>query len=126
MPQYTYPGRYAKNPTLKPWATVEARAIGRGGVIRAGLRELDTPVPPDDRRPPPGGYAVRGADGSLLVDLVTRGDLMSPLRWTCNFAPRDAHHPHEAVVRELVSIRDDHELLRAFFLSDLPMPLVLS
>ena len=40
----------------------------------------------------------------------------------CNFAPRDAHHLNEAVVRELEAIRDDQELLRAFFhLSDLPM-----
>src|SRR6186997_865478 len=69
----------AKFTTLEPllderarrlWAAVEARAIGRGGIIRvaeatglsrgtirAGLRELDTPDPADERRPPTGGRA---------------------------------------------------------------------
>ncbi len=51
-----------------------------------------------------------------------------PWRWLkyhrlCNFAPRDAHHLDAVVVRELDALRDDRELLRAFFpLSDLPMP----
>src|SRR4029453_18673600 len=49
--------------TRRLWAAVEARALGRGGImrvteatglsratIRAGLRELDTPLPADTRR----------------------------------------------------------------------------
>src|SRR5262249_34106467 len=44
----------------------------------------------------------------------------------CNFAPRDAHHLNEAVVRELEAVSDDQVLLRAFFdQSDLPMPRAL-
>jgi hypothetical protein len=46
----------------------------------------------------------------------------------CNFAPRDAPHPHlnKAIVRELEPIRGDQELLRSFFhQSDLPLPRAL-
>ena len=44
----------------------------------------------------------------------------------CNFAPRDAHHLNEAVVRELGTAREDQELLRSLFhLSDLPLPRTL-
>ena len=44
----------------------------------------------------------------------------------CNFAPRDAHHLNEAVVRELETAREDQELLRSLFhLSDLPLPRTL-
>jgi transposase len=44
----------------------------------------------------------------------------------CNFAPRDARHLNEAVVRELGPIREDQELLRSFFhQSDLPLPRAL-
>jgi hypothetical protein len=91
------------------WAAVEARAIGRGGIIRvaeatglsrgtirAGLRGLDAPAPPDEGHPPtrrlrrPGGgrKLLVDYDPDLLGDLealvnpVTRGDPMSPLRWT--------------------------------------------
>ena len=94
---------------------MEARAIGRGGIIRvaeatglsggtirAGLRELDTPVPPDEGRPPTGRFRRPGGgrkplvdhdpdllrDLEALVDPVTRGDPMSPLRWTCKSAAR--------------------------------------
>src|SRR5215510_3101748 len=90
------------------WAAAEARALGRGGValvvaatglrrntIRAGLRELEAPgvVPAvsDQRVRAPGGgrKPVTTRDPTLLRDLealvdpVTRGDPMSPLRWTC-------------------------------------------
>ena len=72
------------------------------GTIRAGLRELDTPAPPDGRRPStgrlrrPGGgrKPLVGHDPGLLRDLealvdpVTRGDPMSPLRWTCKSAAK--------------------------------------
>lgn len=92
------------------WAAAEARAIGRGGItqvaevtglsrvtIRAGLSELDLPAIPTDRgtanqrlrRPGGGRKPLAGHDPGLLRDLealvdpVTRGDPMSPLRWTC-------------------------------------------
>src|SRR5262245_46062058 len=97
------------------WAAVEARAIGRGGIIRvaeatglsrgtirAGLRELDSPAPPDEERPSSGRLRRPGGgrkplvdqDPDLLrnlealVDPVTRGDPMPPLRWTCQSAAR--------------------------------------
>jgi hypothetical protein len=114
----------AKFTTLEPllderarrlWAAVEARAIGRGGIIRvaeatgfsrgtirAGLRELGTPAPPEPRRPPTGRLRRPGGgrkplvdhdpdllrDLEALVDPVTRGDPMSPLRWTCKSAAK--------------------------------------
>ena len=90
------------------WAAAEALALGRGGVtavaaatglqrntIRVGVRELqaDTPTAPssDKRVRAPGGgrKAVTEHDPTLVRDLealvepVTRGDPMSPLRWTC-------------------------------------------
>ncbi len=88
------------------WAATEALALGRGGVtvvaaatglrrntIRAGLGELRAggSALPDQRvRAPGGGRKARAAgDPTLLRDLealvepVTRGDPMSPLRWTC-------------------------------------------
>jgi transposase len=44
----------------------------------------------------------------------------------CNFAPRDAAHLNDAVVRELEAIRENEELLSHFFhLSDLPLPRAL-
>jgi hypothetical protein len=114
----------AKYTTLQPllderarrlWAAVEARAIGRGGIIRvaeatglsrgtirAGLRELDAPAPADERQPPTGRLRRPGGgrkplvdhdpdllrDLEALVDPVTRGDPMSPLRWTCKSAAK--------------------------------------
>jgi transposase len=97
------------------WAAAEARAIGRGGItqvseatglsrmtIRAGLRQLDLPgttTEPgaaDERLRRPGGGrkplvdhdTVLLRDLETLVDPVTRGDPMSPLRWTCKSAAR--------------------------------------
>jgi hypothetical protein len=114
----------AKFNTLEPllderarrlWAAVEARAIGRGGIIRVaeatglsrrtirvGLRELDPPAPPDQGRPAAGRLRRPGGgrkplvdhdpdllrDLEALVDPVTRGDPMSPLRWTCKSAAK--------------------------------------
>ncbi len=114
----------AKYITLKPllderarrlWAAVEARSLGRGGIIRvaeatglaratirAGLKELDLPTPDDDGplsggrlRPPGGGRKpLTEHDPDLLRELealvgpVTRGDPMSPLRWTCKSAEK--------------------------------------
>jgi transposase len=87
------------------WAAVEARALGRGGVIRVaeatglslptirrGLRELSGGVPLQVGRQRASGAGrpsrVREEpklldDLDALVDPVTRGDPNSPLRWTC-------------------------------------------
>ena len=82
----------------------EARALGRGGIaqvarasgasestVSKGLRELDGPSSDPERIRKPGGGAKRTVDRDptlltdleLLIDPVTRGDPMSPLRWTC-------------------------------------------
>jgi hypothetical protein len=114
----------AKYVTLKPllderarrlWAAVEARSLGRGGIIRvaeatgvaratirAGMKELDLPTADYGRplstgrlRLPGGGRRpVTDHDPDLLreletlVDPSTRGDPMSPLRWTCKSADK--------------------------------------
>jgi hypothetical protein len=90
------------------WAAAEALALPRGGIslvaeatglsrttITAGMRELRQPpaeafVDPQRCRRPGGGRrllevedATLSADLEQLVDPVTRGDPMSPLRWTC-------------------------------------------
>jgi hypothetical protein len=88
------------------WAAAEALALGRGGetavaaatglrrnTIRAGIGELRAggPAVPDQRvRAPGGGRKARAAgdpaplrDLEALVEPLTRGDPMSPLRWTC-------------------------------------------
>jgi len=101
--------------TRRLWAAVEARTLGRGGImrvaeatglsrttIRAGLRELSAPLPTDLlqaagerlRRSGGGRRSLIESDPQLLEDLerlvdpVTRGDPMSPLRWTCKSAAR--------------------------------------
>jgi hypothetical protein len=82
----------------------EARALGRGGVtlvaraagvsrttVHAALAEVDVAVPDStaSRRPGGGRTALQESDPTLVTDLealiepVTRGDPMSPLRWTC-------------------------------------------
>src|SRR5215831_16143756 len=92
------------------WAASEALALPRGGMtlvaeatgmsrttLWAGVRELrnpsDSPPAPRDprrcRRPGGGRHLVEVDDPRLLEDLerlvnpATRGDPMSPLRWTC-------------------------------------------
>lgn len=87
------------------WAAAEARSLGWGGVsavaqaiamsqltIRKGIRELEDPgsLPPDRQRRPGGGRRSIEVDNpnlvvalEQLVDSSTRGDPMSPLRWTC-------------------------------------------
>jgi len=97
----------------RQWAAAEARELGWGGVtlvarasglsrttITAGLRELD--LPPGQRqaeavrvrRPGGGRRPLAQTDPELvaaleqLIDPVTRGDPMSPLRWTCKSTRR--------------------------------------
>ena len=92
----------------RQWAATEARELGWGGVtavakatglsrptITAGLRELDLPHEERmaeavrTRRPGGGRKPLTETDSELLealeslIDPVTRGDPMSPLRWTC-------------------------------------------
>lgn len=104
--------------TLRVWAAVEARSLGRGGVslvakaigmsrttIHAGLSELkDTattaPCPANKglrsrvRAVGGGRKKLVSKDASLLGDLdalvepTSRGDPMSPLRWTCKSTSR--------------------------------------
>lgn len=94
-------------PYLNEWQRrrllgAEAVAIGRGGVaavvraagvaaptVRRGVAELDTPPAEDRVRRPGGGRKrVEETDSKILralerlVDPHTRGDPMSPLRWT--------------------------------------------
>jgi len=105
---------YLSEAGLRIWVATEAKALGRGGVstvaratgmsrttIYSGLKELAS-------GPPPGHLGAKGRvrakgggrkkaiekDRSLLSDLDTlvepasRGDPMSPLRWTCKSTPR--------------------------------------
>ena len=87
------------------WAAAEATSLGWGGIsavakatgvsdrtIRTGIRELEDPDPlPSTRQRKPGGGRRRREDEQpkllyalkKLVELSTRGDPMSPLRWTC-------------------------------------------
>jgi hypothetical protein len=93
----------------RQWAAAEAAAYGWGGVsavaratglarntVAAGGRELraqaehpDRPISPWLRRPGAGRKRLIEKDPALeraldsLIDPVTRGDPMSPLRWTC-------------------------------------------
>lgn len=95
---------------LRVWAAAEARSLGRGGVstvakaigmsrttIHAGLSELKAPPLPAGKSS--GRLRVRAAGGGrkkladkdasllgaldALVEPTSRGDPMSPLRWTC-------------------------------------------
>ena len=103
--------------TLRLWVAAEARSLGRGGVsvvakaagvsrttVYAGLAELDrgplrsfkTPTFEKQRVRAPGGgrKTLVSSDPTLLRDLdalvepTTRGDPMSPLRWTCKSTTR--------------------------------------
>jgi transposase len=87
------------------WAAAEARSLGWGGItavatatgisdrtIRNGIRELDDPeaLPPGRQRAPGGGRRSREEEQpgliealEALIEPVSRGDPMSPLRWTC-------------------------------------------
>lgn len=100
--------------TLRLWAAVEARHLGRGGVsivaravgisrttIYAGLAELDhttltTVAAPKQRVRTHGGGRKKLTrkdptllrDLDALVDPTSRGDPMVALRWTCKSTPR--------------------------------------
>lgn len=87
------------------WAAAEARSLGWGGIaavesatgisertIRRGIQELDDPnaAASNRQRKLGGGRKFREAEQPALVaqlrklvDSGTRGDPMSPLRWTC-------------------------------------------
>jgi transposase len=87
------------------WAAAEARSLGWGGIsavaqatglsdrtIRTGIRELDNPEAlASNRQRRPGAGRRRREDEQPqlkdalenMVDSTTRGDPMSPLRWTC-------------------------------------------
>lgn len=86
------------------WAAAESQAIGYGGdalvaaatglardIIRAGRKELENEVTSGSRQRRPGGGRKSLAETQpgwveMLEELVapaTRGDPMSPLRWTC-------------------------------------------
>ena len=85
------------------FAGAHAKALGRGGVrlvaaatgmaintVRSGIKQLDsaTPQPLRSRAPGGGRKTLRTTNPALMTDLeklvdpVTRGDPMSPLRWT--------------------------------------------
>lgn len=101
--------------SLRLWAATEARSLGWGGVslvakatglsrttIHAGLAEMEVPAPPDSESAPRMRIRATGGgrkklidkDAGLLEDLdalvepATRGDPMSPLRWTCKSTRR--------------------------------------
>lgn len=117
------------------WAASEAQALGHGGIaavakatglaestIRLGQRELrSTPVgalplpAPRHIRAPGGGRKPRTMhDPSLiqaleaLVEPTTRGDPMSPLRWTCKstrkLAAELTHQGHPISYRTVASM----------------------
>ena len=87
------------------WGGAEARSLGWGGIeavaaatglsdrtIRNGIKELDDPEAPPttQQRRSGGGRKARESEHpelvealQRLVDSGTRGDPMSPLRWTC-------------------------------------------
>lgn len=92
---------------LRLWAAAEARSLGHGGVstvaratglsrntVMAGLRELDDPThgarlasgrvrrPGGGRKPSTTVQPALGGALDRLVSPATRGDPMSPLRWT--------------------------------------------
>jgi hypothetical protein len=86
------------------WAAAESAALGYGGdaivssatglarqTIRNGRRELaeGVPIPGRIRRPGAGRPTIEDLQPGLtqalviLIEPITRGDPMSPLRWTC-------------------------------------------
>jgi len=122
--------------TLRVWAAVEAQSLGRGGIsgvaratglsrttIHAGMKDLAVPVatvePAAGRSRAKGGgrKKLTGKDPQLAADLeklvspMTRGDPMSPLRWTCKSTTKLAEALNEKTHR--VSQRTVCDLLTA-------------
>ena len=110
------------------WAAVEARALGHGGItsvclatglsdrtIRRGLQELADPDPlPADRQRrhgagrKPSAQTQPGLREALdrLVEPVTRGSPISPLRWTCKSTRRLARElRHQGFTVSASSVR---------------------
>jgi len=108
--KYESLGPYLNEKSSRIWAAVEAISLGRGGItmvasavglsrttIHAGINEVkaEKPVKPVEdikpriRQPGGGRKKVKDNDPGLLSDLelllepVTRGEPVSPLRWTC-------------------------------------------
>jgi hypothetical protein len=102
--KYAVIGEVLDERTRRLWAATESRAIGYGGdalvssatglaraTIASGRSELDAGVQPRGRVRGPGAgrpslqQTQPGIKAALekLVDPLTRGDPMSPLRWTC-------------------------------------------
>jgi hypothetical protein len=128
--KYTSLLPYLNERQRRLYLAVEARGFGRGGVARVaratgvsrptiqqGLRELSGPVASPERVRQPGGgrkrVTVRDptllADLEALVDPDSRGDPMSPLRWTCKSTRQLAealggagHRVSHTVVAELL------------------------
>ena len=115
----------------------EAQALGRGGITRvaraagvsratihAALRDQALPRAGRVRRSGGGRKKTRDRDPTLVADLEalvspdTRGDPMSPLRWTCksthqlaNALQQRGHQVSERIVREL--LHEAHYSLQA-------------
>ena len=115
------------------WAAAESRSLGWGGItavalatgisdrtIRTGIKELDDPeaAPSNRQRQPGAGRRTREAEQPGLADALeelvesgTRGDPMSPLRWTCKSTRTLADELQRQ--RFLVSCNTVGQLLRA-------------
>ncbi len=102
--KYAQLGPYLNERQRRLVAAADAQALGRGGIsrvsaasglsrttIRRGLRELHGNLIPDERVREAGGgrKQIRRQQPAVLRELeqlvapTTRGDPMSPLRWTC-------------------------------------------
>ena len=111
------------------WLGVEAQAIGGGGVaviaratgadvktVRRGKAEIESGAEPGGRVRGPGGGrpGLAGRDAGLipaleaLVDPETRGDPMSPLRWTtkstANLAGELTRQGHQVTARTVAKL----------------------
>src|SRR5664280_2887796 len=91
---------------------IVARAVGvAGDTVRRGRAELQEPLTvsyPRSRRPGGGRKRAEAGDPALvealdkLVDPVTRGNPMSPLRWTSKSLRDQGHQVSEQIVRRLL------------------------
>jgi transposase len=101
------------DPVIAIW---DGGTMHKGGPIRALVEESQGRL---DIEPLP-AHAPRLMPVEFLWRWLKYGRL-------CNFAPQDAHHLNEAVVRELDAIWDNWVLLASFFRqSELPLPLTLN